>query len=288
MALNPDHLYDVVAINAASCSTQLAGLPFSGPIGGVRVALINGQWVAFPTHTELEDAVFDMVVAGRVLEDGDVAIMMVEAEATEKTIELVKGGAEAPTEEVVAAGLEAAKPFIKVLCKAQSDLAAKAAKPTGEFPVFLDYQDDVLEALTAAVTRRARPGADHRRQAGARGRAGPRQGARRREAAPAVRGPREGDLRRVPRADQEAGPRARHQGQGPHRRPRRHGHPYARRRGRGHPAGARLGAVRAWRDPDPGRHHPQHAPHGAAAGHPLPGDPQALHAQLQLPAVLRR
>src|SRR5690606_40735296 len=41
--------------------------------------------------------------------------------------------------------------FIKVLCKAQSDLAAKAAKPTGEFPIFLDYQDDVLEALTAAV-----------------------------------------------------------------------------------------------------------------------------------------
>ena len=107
--------------------------------------------MAFPTHTELEDAVFDMVVAGRVLEDGDVAIMMVEAEATEKTIQLVKGGAEAPTEEVVAAGLEAAKPFIKVLCKAQSDLAAKAAKPTGEFPIFLDYQDDVLEALAAAV-----------------------------------------------------------------------------------------------------------------------------------------
>lgn len=151
MALNPDHLYDVVAINAASCSTQLAGLPFSGPIGGTRVALIKGQWVAFPTHTELEDAVFDMVVAGRVLEDGDVAIMMVEAEATERTVELVKGGAEAPTEEVVAAGLEAAKPFIKVLCKAQSDLAAKAAKPVGEFPIFLDHEDDVLEALTAAV-----------------------------------------------------------------------------------------------------------------------------------------
>jgi polyribonucleotide nucleotidyltransferase len=105
MALNPDHLYDVVAINAASCSTQLAGLPFSGPIGGVRVALIRNQWVAFPTHTELEEAVFDMVVAGRVLDDGDVAIMMVEAEATDKTIKLIEAGVEAPTEEVVAAGL---------------------------------------------------------------------------------------------------------------------------------------------------------------------------------------
>ncbi|WP_346012381.1 polyribonucleotide nucleotidyltransferase [Streptomyces sp. SID3343] len=152
MALNPDHLYDVVAINAASMSTQLAGLPFSGPIGGVRVALIDGTWVGFPTHTELERAVFDMVVAGRVLEDGDVAIMMVEAEATTGTIELVKGGADAPTEEVVADGLEAAKKFIKALCAAQVEVASKAAKETGEFPVFLDYQDDVFEALAAAVS----------------------------------------------------------------------------------------------------------------------------------------
>ena len=152
MALNPDDLYDVVAINAASASTQLAGLPFSGPIGGVRVALIKGQWVAFPRHSELEEAVFDMVVAGRTLADGDVAIMMVEAEATAKTIELVKGGATAPTEDVVAAGLEASKVFIKELCRAQAELAAHAAKPTGEFPIFLDYQDDVFEALSAAVT----------------------------------------------------------------------------------------------------------------------------------------
>ena len=89
MALNPEHLYDVVAINAASLSTQLAGLPFSGPIGGVRVALIKGQWVGFPTHTQLADATFDMVVAGRVLEDGDVAIMMVEAESTPRTLLLL-------------------------------------------------------------------------------------------------------------------------------------------------------------------------------------------------------
>jgi len=152
MALHPDHLYDVVAINAASASTQLAGLPFSGPIGGVRVALIDGQWVAFPTHPELANAVFDMVVAGRVLEDGDVAIMMVEAEATTATIELVKGGAQAPTEEVVAEGLEAAKPFIRVLCQAQAELARKAAKPTAEFPTYLDYQQDVFEAVGEAAS----------------------------------------------------------------------------------------------------------------------------------------
>ncbi len=148
MALNPDHMYDVVAINAASMSTQLAGLPFSGPIGGVRVALIQGRWVAFPNHSQLEDAVFDMVVAGRVTAD-DVAIMMVEAEATVKTIELIKGGAVTPTEEIVGQGLEAAKPFIRILCEAQMAVAKLAAKPTGEFPVYLDYQPDAFEAVSA-------------------------------------------------------------------------------------------------------------------------------------------
>ena len=131
LALDPQHLYDVVAINAASMSTQLAGLPFSGPIGGVRVALIKGQWVAFPTHEQLAQATFDMVVAGRVLEDGDVAIMMVEAESTPETLKLLAdegSGAVAPTEDTVAEGLEAAKPFIKILCEAQQRLAAEAAQ----------------------------------------------------------------------------------------------------------------------------------------------------------------
>jgi len=153
MALNPDHMYDVIAINAASMSTQLAGLPFSGPIGGVRVALIDGQWVAFPNHSDLERAVFDMVVAGRIAGD-DVAIMMVEAEATVKTISLVDGGAIAPTEEIVGQGLDAAKPFIRTLCEAQIELAKVAAKPAAEFPVFLDYQEDAYEAVSKAAKDR--------------------------------------------------------------------------------------------------------------------------------------
>ena len=151
MSLHPDHLYDVVAINAASASTQIAGLPFSGPIGAVRVALIDGQWVAFPLHSQLEEAVFDMVVAGRVLPDGDVAIMMVEAESTAHTWQLVQDGKTAPTEDVVAAGLEAAKPFITTLCNAQQALADKAAKPTGQFPIYLDYTDEVYAAVESAV-----------------------------------------------------------------------------------------------------------------------------------------
>ncbi len=152
LALDPDDLYDVVAINGAACSVLLAGLPFSGPVAGVRVALIDGEWVPFPKYSDLERAVFDMVVAGRVVDGGDVAIMMVEAEATENTIALVAQGAQAPTEDVVAQGLEAAKPFLAELCRAQSELASKAAKPTREFPVYLDYTDDVLEAVTGAVS----------------------------------------------------------------------------------------------------------------------------------------
>ncbi|GAA2050480.1 polyribonucleotide nucleotidyltransferase [Williamsia deligens] len=159
LSLNPNDLYDVVAINAASASTQLAGLPFSGPVGGVRVALIPtetnraGQWVAFPTVEQLEGAVFDMVVAGRIVGEGDtadVAIMMVEAEATDNVIELIEGGAQAPTEAIVAEGLEAAKPFIRSLCEAQKQLAAQAAKATGEFPLFPAYQSDVYDAVESA------------------------------------------------------------------------------------------------------------------------------------------
>ena len=146
MALNPDAPYDVLAINAASASTQISGLPFSGPVGATRVALIEGEWVAFPTHTQLEDAVFDMVVAGRIAGD-DVAIMMVEAESTDATWELVQSGVQAPTEEIVAGGLDAAKSVIKQLCEAQSDLAAKAAKPIQEFPVFPEYEDDVFDEV---------------------------------------------------------------------------------------------------------------------------------------------
>jgi len=154
LALNPNVMYDVVAINAASMSTQIAGLPFSGPIGGVRVALIDDQWVCFPTVEQVAKSTFQMVVAGRVLEDGDVAIMMVEAGGTEATWELVRAGKTAPTEEIVGQGLEAAKPFIKTLCDAQSELAAKLPKETYDFPVFRDYQDDVFAAVEELAATR--------------------------------------------------------------------------------------------------------------------------------------
>ncbi|WP_116040881.1 polyribonucleotide nucleotidyltransferase [Amycolatopsis palatopharyngis] len=152
-SLDPQDPYDVLAINAASASTQLSGIPFSGPIAGVRVALIEDQWVAFPTWEQLEKATFNMVVAGRVVNDaGDVAIMMVEAEGSENTLDLIAAGAKAPNEQVVGEGLEAAKPFIRVLCEAQQKLADVAAKPTADFPTFPAYQPDAYEAVAAIAT----------------------------------------------------------------------------------------------------------------------------------------
>ncbi|MBM7499936.1 polyribonucleotide nucleotidyltransferase [Brachybacterium muris] len=164
MACNPDDAYDVIGINGASASTQISGLPFSGPIGAVRIALMptneGGQWVAFPTYSQLDEAVFSMVVAGRMVGEGDssdVAVMMVEAEATDNSWDLIKNqGAIAPTEEVVAEGLEAAKVFIRTLCQAQAEMAASAAKPVREFPLFLDHQEDAYQIVEQAAADRLR------------------------------------------------------------------------------------------------------------------------------------
>jgi polyribonucleotide nucleotidyltransferase len=151
LSIAPDEFYDALAINAASASTQISGLPFSGPIAGVRLALIDDQWVAFPKHSQLENAVFDIVVAGRVVTDAqgneDVAIMMVEAEATENSWDLIQAGATKPSEDVVAQGLEAAKPFLKTLVEAQAKLAAQSAKEVQDYPVFLPYTDQTYAAV---------------------------------------------------------------------------------------------------------------------------------------------
>ncbi|MEV8337306.1 polyribonucleotide nucleotidyltransferase [Leucobacter sp. NPDC077196] len=161
LSIAPGEFYDALAINAASASTQISGLPFSGPIAGVRLALIGDQWVAFPTAEQLKDAVFDLVVAGRVVTDSngndDVAIMMVEAEATEHSWELIRSGAKKPNEAVVAEGLDAAKPFIAQLCKAQSELAAQSAKEIADYPVFLPYTDEVLAAVDALARTELAP-----------------------------------------------------------------------------------------------------------------------------------
>ncbi|MWJ47981.1 polyribonucleotide nucleotidyltransferase [Clavibacter michiganensis] len=153
LSIAPDEFYDSLAINAASASSMLSGIPFSGPIAGVRLALIGDQWVVFPKHSQLKEAVFDITVAGRVVIDSegneDVAIMMVEAEATEGAWDLIQGGATKPDEAIVAQGLEAAKPFIQQLVAAQASLAQQAAKPTVDYPVFLPYAQETYDAVSA-------------------------------------------------------------------------------------------------------------------------------------------
>ena len=151
LSIAPDEFYDALAINAASLSTQISGLPFYGPVGGIRLALIGDQWVAFPKFSQLAEAVFDLTVAGRLVTDKDgnedVAIMMVEAEATEGSWELIRGGATKPDESVVAQGLEAAKPFLKQLIQAQQSIADQAGKAIQEFPLFPPYQQATYDAV---------------------------------------------------------------------------------------------------------------------------------------------
>lgn len=163
LSQDPEEYYDVVAINGASAATQLSGLPVSGAVGGVRMALIvdnkhpEGQWVAFPNHEQHERALFEMVVAGRIVRKGrkeDVAIMMVEAGAGANVAERIAKGAPAPQEAAVAQGLEAAKPFIKTLCEAQKGLAERTAKGTQEFPLFPAYGDDVFAAVEKAAAKK--------------------------------------------------------------------------------------------------------------------------------------
>jgi polyribonucleotide nucleotidyltransferase len=151
LSIAPDEFYDALAINAASASTQISGLPFYGPVGGIRLALIGDQWVAFPKYSQLEEAVFDLTVAGRLVTDADgnedVAIMMVEAEATEGSWDLIKAGATKPDESVVAQGLEASKPFLKQLIKAQLELAAQSAKEIANYPVFPPYEQATYDTV---------------------------------------------------------------------------------------------------------------------------------------------
>jgi len=148
--------YDVVAMNGASLSTMMAGIPFDGPVAAIRYALLrDGSWVAFPSFEELaEEAVFNMVIAGRVEDSGEVAILMIEAEATPDSIVHIEMGAPAPTEQVVGEAIEGAKELIRQLCEAQQrfvDLAG--VRDAGEFKLFVDYAPEVFDAVFAGSAK---------------------------------------------------------------------------------------------------------------------------------------
>jgi polyribonucleotide nucleotidyltransferase len=162
VAVDGHNPYDVVAINGASAALMLSGMPFEGPIGAVRIAWSSeGRWIPHPTYEQGEDSTFELVVAGRQLDDGDIAIMMVEAGGTEKAWELYQSGTPYVTEEVIAGGLEAAKTWIRASIEAQLELVDQA-KNAGmihplEWEPQVDYSDDVYarveEVGTESLTR---------------------------------------------------------------------------------------------------------------------------------------
>ena len=149
--------HDVVAINGASAALSLSGIPFDGPIGAVRVAFTtDGEWIPFPTYEEGEASTFELVVAGRLLDNDDVAISMVEAGGTEASWPAFEAGAPKVTEEVIAQGLEAAKTWIRDAIKDQLELieATGGRKPTMDFSVQADYSPEVYEAVAEVGTDR--------------------------------------------------------------------------------------------------------------------------------------
>ncbi|HUP69275.1 MAG TPA: polyribonucleotide nucleotidyltransferase [Acidimicrobiales bacterium] len=146
--------HDVLAINAASAALMISGIPFDGPVGAVRVGYTkDGTWIAHPTYQEGDDCTFELVVAGRSIEGGDVAIMMVEAGGTEEAWEYYQAGAPKVTEEIIAEGLETAKTWINESVELQRQLVEKAGtKAPFAFETQIDYSDEIWERVSAIGT----------------------------------------------------------------------------------------------------------------------------------------
>jgi polyribonucleotide nucleotidyltransferase len=152
MGADQENPYDVLAINAASAALMLSNVPFEGPIGAVRIAYAqDGSWIPHPTYEEGNESTFEMVVAGRQLDNGDVAIMMVEAGGTEKAWDYYEAGAPKVDEAVLASGLDAAKVWINESIDTQKELVAAAgSKPTMDFQLQVDYSPEIKAAVEAA------------------------------------------------------------------------------------------------------------------------------------------
>ncbi|HEX9823238.1 MAG TPA: polyribonucleotide nucleotidyltransferase [Actinomycetota bacterium] len=141
--------YDIPSINAAATAVMLAGLPFEGPVGAVRVVYVDGLWKANPTYEQADAATFDMVVAGRRNASGGIDVLMVEAEAPEGAYDRIAEGGHAPTEDVVAQGLEEGRGYIAEMCDLQMELVNAAGVSPGEFAPYVDYEDEVAAAVDA-------------------------------------------------------------------------------------------------------------------------------------------
>jgi polyribonucleotide nucleotidyltransferase len=132
LGADQENPHDVLCINAASAALTISGIPFDGPIGAVRLAYSkDGTWIPHPTYQEGEQSTFELVVAGRLASEGDVAIMMVEAGGTEHAWQYYEQGAPKVNEEVVASGLEAARQWIRESIELQNELLTKAGRGEG-------------------------------------------------------------------------------------------------------------------------------------------------------------
>ena len=143
LSVDNENEYDVLALNAASLGLQLAGVPLDSPIGAVRMSLINDNWVPQASNTELEDSVFDMVIAGNLNEKGEVDIVMVEAGASDNAFEKIDAGSKAPSEELVADGIDSSKQFISELIAAQAELVSKNVVPVTDWPIVEDFSKEL-------------------------------------------------------------------------------------------------------------------------------------------------
>ena len=143
LSVDNENEYDVLALNAASLGLQLAGVPLDSPIGAVRMSLINDNWVPQASNTELEDSVFDMVIAGNLNENGEVDIVMVEAGASDNAFEKIDAGSKAPSEELVADGIDSSKQFISELIAAQAELVSKNEVPVTDWPLVEDFSKEL-------------------------------------------------------------------------------------------------------------------------------------------------
>jgi polyribonucleotide nucleotidyltransferase len=119
---------DVLAMNGASAALELSPLPFQGPIGSVRLGLINGQFVPFPTHDELEESDLDLIVSG-----------------SKESILMIEGFAREMPEERMAEAIMTAHGFIRQICELQEELVAKVG--TVKKPYQAAPSDGLLETL---------------------------------------------------------------------------------------------------------------------------------------------
>ena len=176
LSVDNENEYDVLSLNAASLGLQLAGVPLDSPIGAVRMSLINDEWVVQATNTEMEESVFDMVIAGNLNEKGEVDIVMVEAGASDDAFSKIDEGSKAPTEDLVADGIDASKEYIAELIKAQAELVLQNEVPSIDWPSVEDFSKDLkseieesfkseVEEVTSITDRKERSNAQSKLEA---------------------------------------------------------------------------------------------------------------------------